>query len=107
MQNLQIYTVIFPSFYNIYDQILQFTNFKMFLVAFRSSGLDRNCYYKFFRLPLPPGVASTLWKSDERFLESYFQKYPVSLPSQIFVGKYTDQIQHQFFLRATGRFSFV
>lgn len=28
------------------------------------------------RLPLPPGVASTLWKNDERFLESYFQKYP-------------------------------
>ncbi|CAB4013726.1 acyl- synthetase short-chain family member 3, mitochondrial, partial, partial [Paramuricea clavata] len=28
------------------------------------------------RLPLPPGVASTLWKNDKRFLESYFEKYP-------------------------------
>ncbi|XP_028410533.1 acyl-CoA synthetase short-chain family member 3, mitochondrial-like isoform X2 [Dendronephthya gigantea] len=28
------------------------------------------------RLPLPPGVASTLWKNDERFVESYFKKYP-------------------------------
>lgn len=28
------------------------------------------------RLPLPPGVASTLWKNDEKFLQSYFKKFP-------------------------------
>jgi acyl-coenzyme A synthetase/AMP-(fatty) acid ligase len=29
---------------------------------------------------MPPGVASTLWKNDTRFLESYFEKYPVIIP---------------------------
>jgi acyl-coenzyme A synthetase/AMP-(fatty) acid ligase len=35
----------------------------------------------FCRLPMPPGVASTLWKNDTRFLESYFEKYPVIIPT--------------------------
>ncbi len=26
--------------------------------------------------PLPPGVFTTLWKSDERFVESYFKSFP-------------------------------
>ncbi|CAG9793558.1 unnamed protein product [Diatraea saccharalis] len=28
------------------------------------------------KLPLPPGFASTLWKSDERFKKTYFESYP-------------------------------
>lgn len=30
------------------------------------------------KLPLPPGFASTLWQSDERFKTTYFESYPVS-----------------------------
>lgn len=29
------------------------------------------------KLPLPPGFASTLWLSDERFKKTYFKSYPV------------------------------
>lgn len=36
------------------------------------------------KLPLPPGTASTLWEDHEKFIELYFSKYPVSLPSQWF-----------------------
>ena len=28
------------------------------------------------KLPLPPGTLSTLYKGDDRFIETYFQKYP-------------------------------
>jgi propionyl-CoA synthetase len=28
------------------------------------------------KLPLPPGALSTLWKNDDRFVESYMQEYP-------------------------------
>lgn len=31
------------------------------------------------KLPLPPGTMSTLYKSEERFIETYFTKYPVSI----------------------------
>lgn len=30
------------------------------------------------KLPLPPGFASTLWQSDERFKKTYFESYAVS-----------------------------
>lgn len=29
------------------------------------------------KLPLPPGFASTLWQSDERFKKVYFDAYQV------------------------------
>ncbi len=28
------------------------------------------------KLPLPPGVFTTLWQNDERFVKSYFSRYP-------------------------------
>ena len=28
------------------------------------------------KLPLPPGTMSTLYKGNERFIETYFQKFP-------------------------------
>merc|ERR1719147_428577 len=28
------------------------------------------------KLPMPPGCMSTLFKADERFLDTYFSKYP-------------------------------
>jgi propionyl-CoA synthetase len=28
------------------------------------------------RLPLPPGTLSTLWRADERFVDSYFRRFP-------------------------------
>ena len=30
-------------------------------------------------MPLPPGTATTLWRADERFKKSYFEKFPVSI----------------------------
>lgn len=32
------------------------------------------------KLPLPPGNMSTLYKNDDLFEKTYFQKYPVSIP---------------------------
>lgn len=29
-----------------------------------------------FKLPLPPGCFTTLWKNDQLFHELYFQRYP-------------------------------
>ena len=28
------------------------------------------------RLPLPPGCLTTLWKDDQRFIDSYLSRYP-------------------------------
>ncbi|KAK3735192.1 hypothetical protein QZH41_017943, partial [Actinostola sp. cb2023] len=28
------------------------------------------------KLPMPPGTAGTLWKADDRFIKTYFEKYP-------------------------------
>ena len=30
------------------------------------------------RLPLPPGAMSTIWKNDEKFVKTYFTKFPVN-----------------------------
>ena len=30
------------------------------------------------KLPLPPGTMSTLYKADQRFVETYFSKYEVN-----------------------------
>lgn len=30
------------------------------------------------KLPLPPGTMATLYKSTERFLQTYFSRFPVS-----------------------------
>ena len=36
-------------------------------------------FLKCLRLPLPPGAMSTMWRNEERFLKTYFTKFPVSL----------------------------
>lgn len=33
----------------------------------------------FFRLPLPPGAFSTLWESEDRFRDTYYQTIPVCI----------------------------
>lgn len=38
------------------------------------------------KLPLPPGVMSTLYQAPERFCELYFSKYPVSLDPLVFTN---------------------
>jgi acyl-coenzyme A synthetase/AMP-(fatty) acid ligase len=34
------------------------------------------------KLPLPPGTMSTLFKSPDRFVKTYFSEYPVSLSTE-------------------------
>jgi len=42
-----------------------------------SSEVDRGNLGKVVvKLPLPPGTMSTLWKAEERFVKTYFTKYP-------------------------------
>lgn len=35
------------------------------------------------KLPLPPGNLSTLFKNDELFSKTYFQKFPVNNPNNL------------------------